>query len=272
MEVYALIGPAGTGKSHRAGMLARRLGIDYVIDDGLLIKKGRILAGVSAKREETQFAAVRRAIFSDPRHREEVARILREEMPDRVLVLGTSRDMVHRITDALDLPRPERYLDIGEVATPEEIRLARHIRRVEGKHVIPAPTMEVKRSFAGYLVLPLRLRKQPLEAFAEKSIVRPAYSSLGRFFISDAAVRELAEAAAREVEGVAGLTGAQVRSGPEGVSLRLDVAVCYGRFIPPLLRAVRERVRERLESLAGLTVIKVEVWARRVVPSSSPRD
>ncbi len=271
MEVYALVGPAGTGKSHRAGLLARRLGIEYVIDDGLLIKGGRILAGFSAKREETQFAAVRRAIFSDPQHREEVRQVLEREMPDRVLVLGTSREMVHRITDALDLPRPERYLDITEVATPEEIRLARHIRRVEGKHVIPAPTMEVKRSFYGYLVLPLPMRKKPAGAFAEKSVVRPAYSSLGRFFISDSAVRDLAEAAALEVEGVAGVTGAQVRSGPEGVSLRLDLAFRYGVFLPPLLRAVQERVRERLESLAGLTVVKVEVWARRVVPSS-PRD
>ena len=50
MEVYALVGPSGTGKSYRAISFANEMGILYILDDGLLIKDNRILAGVSAKK------------------------------------------------------------------------------------------------------------------------------------------------------------------------------------------------------------------------------
>ena len=50
MEVIALVGPSGTGKSHRALLVAHNNQADAIIDDGLLIKDGTIIAGKSAKR------------------------------------------------------------------------------------------------------------------------------------------------------------------------------------------------------------------------------
>lgn len=38
MDVIALVGPSGTGKSHRALMVARQNKADAIIDDGILIK------------------------------------------------------------------------------------------------------------------------------------------------------------------------------------------------------------------------------------------
>ena len=49
MRIYALVGPSGTGKSHRAMLVAHQEDIEVIIDDGLLIKNGRKLAGRSAK-------------------------------------------------------------------------------------------------------------------------------------------------------------------------------------------------------------------------------
>ena len=42
MEIYALVGPSGTGKSHHATELADELQINYIIDDGLLIHNGTL--------------------------------------------------------------------------------------------------------------------------------------------------------------------------------------------------------------------------------------
>ena len=53
MTVYALVGKSGTGKSFRAKLLAEKIGISYIIDDGLLIYGDTILAGRSAKQENT---------------------------------------------------------------------------------------------------------------------------------------------------------------------------------------------------------------------------
>ena len=45
IEVYAFVGPAGTGKSQRASQVARQHGIDLIVDDGLVVSRGRIMAG-----------------------------------------------------------------------------------------------------------------------------------------------------------------------------------------------------------------------------------
>lgn len=272
MEVYALVGPTGTGKSHRASLVARRHAADCIIDDGLLICGSRIVAGVSAKRETTALAAVRRAVFQDPGHAAAVKACLREHRPERVLVLGTSVDMVGKICDALDLPRPERVIDITEVATPDEIRRARLVRRIEGKHVIPAPTFEVRKSFSGYLVDPLRFfypgrSRRAQDVVVEKSMVRPTFSSLGRFFISDAAVAAIAERAARGVAGVAGCSRVVVESRPEGVAIDMDLVLRFGTRLVPAMQEVRARVREVVESLTALNVLSLEVVARRIVPA-----
>ena len=56
--VYALVGESGTGKSFRAKLIAEKNGIDAIIDDGLLIKDDKILAGKTAKHEKTYMGAV----------------------------------------------------------------------------------------------------------------------------------------------------------------------------------------------------------------------
>lgn len=272
MEAYALVGSTGTGKSHRASLVARRYGIAFIIDDGLLIQDGKILAGSSAKREPTALAAVRRAVFHDPDHAGAVKAVLREHRADRVLVLGTSTDMVDKICDALDLPRPERYIDIAEVATPDEIRRARYIRRVEGKHVIPAPTLEVKKGFSGYLVDPLRFfysgrTRRSQDVMVEKSTVRPTFSSLGNFYIADSVIGAIAERAARDVPGVVGCSRVVVESRSEGVIVNMDLILRYGTRLIPAMQQVQSRAREVVESLTALNVLSLEVVARRIVPA-----
>lgn len=273
MDVYALVGATGTGKSHHASFVARQVGAECIIDDGLLICGAKVVAGSSAKREATALAAVRRAIFRDPGHAQEVRGSLRAIKPERILILGTSREMIHNICDALDLPRPERYVEIGEVSSPDEIRHARRIRRMEGKHVIPAPTLEVKKSFSGYMVDPLRFlytgrgrrggKQEPV--LVEKSMVRPTFSSLGRFFIADSVVGAIAERAARGVPGVAGCSRVAVESRREGVVIVLDLALLYGTRLVPALTAARARAREAVEQMTALNVLNLEVVARKVV-------
>ena len=270
MEVYALIGPTGTGKSHRASLLAMEYAADLILDDGLLIQDSKILAGISAKRESSALAAVRRAIFSDEAHAAEVKQAIQQTQPERLLVLGTSKDMVHRICDALDLPRPERYIDITEVASPEEIRQARRIRRREGKHVIPAPTFEVKKGFSGYLVDPLRFfyrdkNKNGHHGYIEKSLVRPTFNSLGKFYISDSVIASICERALLEVEGIAPPLRIVVESTSEGVRIHADCSVRYGLKIHPLLTQAQLHARNRLEALTSLHVLRLDLIARRLV-------
>ncbi|MCY0879001.1 MAG: hypothetical protein OWU84_08675 [Firmicutes bacterium] len=267
LDIYALIGPSGSGKSHRASLVAMDKGVETIIDDGLLIHQGRIIAGRSAKREATRIQAVKRAIFDDPDHRVEVMAGLQHLQPQSILVLGTSEHMIHRILDALELwGNPIEWIRIEEITTPEERQIARQIRLTEGKHVIPAPTVEVQRSFSGYLVDPLRFifRKKGRQVEVEKSIVRPTYSGLGRFYIADTVLTAIVVHAAGSVPEIARVSKVMVQSSPDGVHIALDVMPRLSRRLFHTLHQVQEEVRRHIELMTSLNVLSVRVVARRL--------
>lgn len=269
MHVYALVGQSGSGKSHHASLLANELEIDLIVDDGLAIMEGKILAGHSAKREPTRLAAVRRAIFADPGHAMEVRDAIHEARPEKVMLIGTSRTMANRIATALELPLPEQYVDIRDVATSDEIRRAMKIRKEQGKHVIPAPTLEVKKTFSGYLVDPLRfliLRKtsQQDSMIVEKSVVRPTWSSFGKFFIADSVVGAIAVRSCRETEGIARVRKVLVESTDQGVNVDLEVAIKHG-FLPfEVLTSAQRRVKDMVEHCTALNVLSIDVLAKKI--------
>ncbi|HWI65374.1 MAG TPA: Asp23/Gls24 family envelope stress response protein [Symbiobacteriaceae bacterium] len=267
MDVIALIGPAGSGKSHRAGIVAHQQNCELIIDDGLLIREGKIIAGSSAKREDNKMAAVRRAIFHDSEHRDEVRTALWTAKPKKVLVLGTSDDMIERICDALDLPHPEQVIRIEEIASPAQIRLARR-KRLEGKHVIPAPTFEVKKTFSGYMVDPLRFflkRDEEEEVPLEKSVVRPTFSSLGRFFIADTVIAAIATRTAEMVDGVGRVGKVVVESRREGVLVEIEIVLRYGSPVWEVLTQAQTAVAAQIEHMTALNVLEVNLDARRLM-------
>ena len=197
MDVIALVGPSGTGKSHRALQVAREHDADAIIDDGILIKDGHIVAGESAKTEKSRIMAVRRAIFVLPGHAEQVRDAIQRIQPHRILVIGTSENMVHKIAKTLKLPSIQLIVRIEDIASRAEIETAQFHRLKEGKHIIPVPTIELKPHFSGYLVNPLQsifkqsnVRRRKL---GEKSIVRPVFSYYGKLIIDDRVIEAVVE-------------------------------------------------------------------------------
>ncbi len=269
-EVIALVGGTGTGKSYHASHVAHENDVELIIDDGLLIREGKILAGKSAKAEANRVGAIKRAIFADEDHSREAKEALHREAPQRILILATSLDMIGRITVALGLRPPARVIRIEDVASQRDIWRARRIRREQGKHVIPAPTLEVRKTFSGYLFDPLRFFLRPkgdrtAGLIVEKSVVRPTWSELGRFYIHDVVVMSIALRAAREVDGVARPLKARVQSGPEGTTIDLDIALWVGAMVVQVCQTAQLHVRKVLEYTTGLNVLGVNVNARTMV-------
>jgi len=269
MEIFAFIGPSGTGKSYRAQVVAHEYGIEYIIDDGLLIKGSKVLAGHSAKREATKISAIKRALFTDLDHVAEVIAVLEEHRPERLLILGTSLGMVEKIADLLHLPTPANVIDIEDISSRLEINRAKRIRSQRGTHVIPAPTFEVKKSFSGYLLDPLRVFLNKRSEYgenlvAEKSVVRPTFSSLGKFFIADNVLVAIAARACSEVPGVSRVGRISLETREEGIIVSIDTTVKYGVLIPEVLRNVQVFVKEILENMTALNVLAVNAVARKV--------
>lgn len=147
MRVVAIYGESGTGKSTSALSYAHEHSIEAIIDDGILIKEGKKIAGISAKFEKNALKAVKRAIFQDDQHCEEVKNAIIEHHIESLLIIGTSQKMVNKIADRLELYPIQQYVSINEIRSQEEILLAKYVRELLGKHTMPLPKNEVEQNF-----------------------------------------------------------------------------------------------------------------------------
>ena len=268
MDVIALVGPSGTGKSHRALQVAQEHKADAIIDDGILIKNGHIIAGESAKTEKSKIMAVRRAIFVLPGHAEQVREAIRKIQPHRILVIGTSENMVHKIAKTLKLPSIQLIIRIEDIASRAEMELAQFHRIKEGKHIIPVPTIELKPHFSGYLVDPLQtlfkrsgVRRRKL---GEKSIVRPVFSYYGKLIIDDRVVYAVVERIlkAREfIKNVKHLNVEHIFKDDEdnGLKINCEVVLSYGSHIPTLIEQTQAMIREAVEYTTGIIVQSINI-------------
>jgi hypothetical protein len=73
---------------------------------------------------------------------------IRIENPDKLLILGTSDEMVETIVENLDLGSIYKRIYIHNITSQDDIDLARKSRLEEGKHVVPVPTFEIKEQFS----------------------------------------------------------------------------------------------------------------------------
>ncbi|MBR5059173.1 MAG: Asp23/Gls24 family envelope stress response protein [Clostridia bacterium] len=269
MKVYALVGQSGSGKSHRAPWIAREKNIDYIIDDGLLIKGSNIVCGRSAKKEKTKIASVKTAVFVNDDHAFEVSHALKTMKAESVLILGTSDGMVKKIAERLGFPGIDETIYISDVATPDEIQQALNTRRNQGKHVIPVPTMELKKDFSGIYLDPLNVFKKNkngyMESAGEKSVVRPAFSYLGKFTISEYAIYQLIEHTSLSFPAVFQISRFRVTSIADGIDIEIDFVLNYGYPIPQLMSMLRKAITYEIESLTSLNVKKLTLTAKSMV-------
>lgn len=268
IKVYAFIGPSGTGKSYRAQMVANENKISYIIDDGLLINENDVVAGTSAKKAPTKIETVKKAIFVNEKDKTEMKKAIKKSKIESILILGTSDGMIDKIVENLGLPQPCKRIYIQDVATEEEMETAKRIRRTQGKHVIPVPTFEIKKDFSGYILDPLQIFKYKGKGndpyMTEKSIIRPTFSYMGNFTISDTVFRQIAEYLANRSDAIYKVVRTRVESTPEGPNIYMEVSINYGYNILETLREFKERIKKEIEKLTTMNVQQVTIVAKGI--------
>lgn len=279
IKVIAFVGPSGTGKSTRAIEVAKLYHIDYFIDDGLLIHGSRILCGTSAKRAATKMESVRQAIFLDETRAENMRRVLAAHEPEKLMILGTSDAMLEKICTNLHLNLPVEFIRIEDVSTDEEMLLAKQSRMQGGQHTIPVPSLEIKHEFNGSILEPLsRLRRRferdkdkereqalLLLSENEKTVVRPTFSSLGSYSISDEAIHAMALLILQDVPGLAEVLDFKLTKEVYGVVLKLEITLYYGFNALQTMAQIQSVLAEKVELYTAINVLSVDVKARRVV-------
>ena len=269
IKVYAFVGPSGTGKSYRAQMVAGEKDVHFIIDDGLLINENRVVAGESAKKASTKIETVKKALFLHDDEKKVIQKALKKYKVKKILILGTSDGMVEKIAENLGLPKVSDTTYITDVATEEEMKTARNIRVTEGKHVIPVPTFEIKKDFSGYLLDPLQIFKSKGKAkqpyISEKSIIRPTFSYMGNFTISDSVFRQIAEYQAEKMPEIYKVLRTRVQNYGEGPLIDMEVSVVYGYNVAEGLVEFKKKIVKEIENLTAMNVVKLDVVAKNIV-------
>ena len=267
--VYALVGESGTGKSFRSKLLAEKYGIDSIIDDGLLIQNDKIPAGHSAKREKTYMGAVRVALFDDKEHRDEIARALKKAHIKKILILGTSEKMVLKIAMRLQLPQPQKIIRIEDIATREEIEKAIKSRQVEGKHVIPVPSIEIKRNYPQIFSNSIKVFFRKNKLFTkkdqndgklfEKSIVQPEFSKKGRIEISEAALTQMVMHCVSECDEAVRVKKMTIKTDSRGYRIIILIDVPFGTQLTGKIHKMQQYIIDKIESYTGILIEEVSI-------------
>jgi len=265
--VFALVGESGTGKSFRAKLVAQKFGIELIIDDGLLIQGDAIIAGKSAKREKLYMSAVKTALFHEKGHRDEVARALHHARFKKILVIGTSEKMTKKIAERLQLPYPSKVIRIEDIATREEIEKAVQSRKVEGKHVIPVPAIEIKRSYPQIFYDSIRVFFQrnlgatgitPPKLY-EKSVVRPEFSKRGRVAISESALSQMVIHCIAEFDDSVRIQKITVKSDSQGYRLTIIIEVPFGTQLSGNIHNLQQYIIDNIERFTGILIEEVNL-------------
>lgn len=271
MDVIALVGPSGTGKSHRALWVARNNGADAIIDDGILIKDGKVIGGTSAKKEKNHIMAVRRAIFVLPGHASAVRKAIAESLPRRILLLGTSENMVQKIAKTLRIGPVSKIIRIEDIASKKDMEIAKYHRLKRGEHIIPVPSIELKPHFSGYLIDPIKsffkTSSSRRRRLGERSIVRPVFSYYGKLIIDDSVIKNIVHIVAEKLDEVYRVGAAHVYhvvNGDEdlGITVSLEIVFAYGYAIAETMEALRRDLQMEIERMTGMVVHEIDILVK----------
>jgi len=264
MKIYGLYGKSGTGKSYQAINLCKEMDLESIIDDGLFIFGNQVLAGISAKRQQTKIRAIKTAMFTDSGHCNEVKDKIAEVKPESILILGTSEEMIEKIADRLGLPKVSMMIPIEDITTENQREAAKKQRKELGKHVIPAPTFQIKRQFSGYFLDPLRMFRSwgGKASYSEKTVVRPTYSYLGDYDLSDKVISDIVIYISQQIKGVASVIRVMTESNAEGVRIKVLLLMSYGAMIIEVAKKMQQLIAEQVAEMTAFNVIAVDIDIR----------
>lgn len=278
MQVLSFTGKSGTGKSFQANAVAQSRNIDAIIDDGLLIYKGQIVAGTSAKKCASKAGAMRIALFNRAEHRNEVINAIVRYQPEKIMIIGTSDKMTNIIAKELGLHEPEERIYIEQVTTADERKEADYHRNVQGEHVIPAPMGQLKRDFAGYFMNPLRMIRDralgnesalenPEESEMEESertVVRPQYSYFGTFTISEQVLRDIVAITAKKYQDRVEVLDRMGNGKQMNMVVTIDVRVLLDENTIDTCMALQSDIHRAVESMTSFSVDTVNIRIKDV--------
>jgi len=147
-------------------------------------------------------------------------------------------------------------------------------RKIEGKHVIPVPALEIRRNYPSIFYDSIRVflkrnfgaSPPTLPRIYEKSVVRPEYSKLGRVSISEAALSQMVIHCVNEYDDGLRVRRLAVRSDTQGYRLTIVLEVPFGTKLASNAHALQEYIIDNIERYTGILIEEVSIVIDRFAP------
>ena len=176
--------------------------------------------------------------------------------------------MVDKIAARLGIGRIGESIYIEEITTEAQRDAARRQRHEMGQHVIPVPTFQLKRQFSGYFMIPVRrLLKElgPWRDISEKSVVRPTYSYLGNYEISEKVMADIVECVRRENRQVAEINRVGVVRMQDGIDIYVAATFRRGERLDEAAARFQRTAVERIEEMTSFNVNRLDLEVRGLI-------
>jgi uncharacterized alkaline shock family protein YloU len=151
------------------------------------------------------------------------------------------------------------------------MQMARNIRVTEGKHVIPVPTFAIKKDFSGYLLDPLQIFKSTgfgnKPYVAEKSIIRPTFSYMGNFKISDTVFKQIIDIIVEKNDSIYKVTRCIIKKHEElndGIYIYIEAIIEYGFNVIQSIEKLKRDIVKEIEYLTAMNVLSTQIIAKDV--------
>ena len=132
------------------------------------------------------------------------------------------------------------------------------------------PTFQLKKEFSGYFINPLRMFRGwgDKAALVEKSVVRPTYSYLGDFSISDRVIVDLALYIMRKAEEVAEIVKTAVESSAGGIKINIAAVMIHKPSVISAAARLQAEISAKVEAMTAFNVEAVNIEIRGLKEAS----
>lgn len=273
MEVYALSGPSGTGKSASALLFAHTKQIPAIIDDGLLIYNGKKTAGSSAKYEENYITAIKRAVFFYDDHKEEVKGAMKDLGISKILLIGTSKRMVKKIAQELNLGKINHFIEIETIRSSSEIKMALFIRRTKGEHVIPIPSLQIEQSFFKKIISQgTKIFSLQKKVIGETTVVKPNFQ-LGSIIISPEVLKNIVIFRCKKVSEIDAYGHIKISLGDLPIiKLHVNLKSSIDKNIIDVIKHIQKKIKSDFQQHLNIEVYSVDIHVAKFTYARSVKS
>ena len=102
---------------------------------------------------------------------------------------------------------------------------------------------------------------------SEKSIIRPTFSYMGNFKISDTVFKQIMDCVVDKTKGVNKISRAIVKKHEgfdDGIYIYIEVIIEYGYPINETMQSLRHKIIKEVENLTAMNVLNMEIVVKGV--------